>query len=185
MRNNKTFYVIIVLLLAIIVGGAIFLVLNSRPGTEPEVGNQQVFTPPPPIISPKPLELPEPEPEEILSEQPNKEKFNEYFTEIFLSKLPAGAKFDPLNVIKTKIFTPGDQLCVGMTIKKKISVNQLASAVYDINAKQDIQPKITFPQELKQGGAVGCVELAQPIGKYEYKIYIDDALVAVLSFEVK
>lgn len=127
-----------------------------------------------------------------LSEQPDKGKFNEYFTNIFIAKLPAGAEFDPRAIIKTKVFSAGEQFCTSMDMKKQIPANTLSSAVYDVNTKQDAVPRgAAFPQALgpnpgeSMGNSIGCQSLEQTIGKYEYKIYINDSLVAVLPFEVK
>lgn len=79
-----------------------------------------------------------------------------------------------------------------MDMKKQIPANTLSNAVYNVNAKQDTQPRSgTFPQALgpcpgqNMGNTVSCAPLEQALGKYEYKIYIDDILVAVLPFEVK
>jgi hypothetical protein len=135
---------------------------------------------------------PEAAADNTLSEQPDKGKFNEYFTNINLAKLPAGAEFDPQKIVKTKIFAAVEQFCINMDMIKQIPANTLSSAVYDVNAKQDAQPRSgTFPQTLgpgpgqNMGNTVSCAPLEQAVGKYEYKIYINDSLVAVLPFEVK
>jgi len=127
-----------------------------------------------------------------LSEQPDQSKFGEYFTNIFIAKLPAGAEFDPQAIIKTKVFSAGEQFCTSMDMKKQIPANTLSSAVYDVNARQDVSPRgAAFPQALgpnsgeSMGNSIGCAPLEQNVGKYEYKIYINESLVAVLPFEVK
>lgn len=122
---------------------------------------------------------------EILFEKPNTEKFNEYLKEIYLAKLPAGAKFDPFGIIKTTTFVVGEQFCQSLSIKKDIPANSFGSEVYNIDNSEIIQPKSTFPQALKQGGSVGCEDLRYSTGKYEMRLYIDDTLVAVLPFEAK
>ena len=120
-----------------------------------------------------------------LSEQPDSARFKEYFTDLYLAKLPLGEQVGPSNTTKTTVFTSQDQFCtVGMLIKD-IPAGSLASAVYDTVAKKDIQPKAAFPMELNKGGFAGAAPLNYPPGKYEYKVYIDDVLVAVLPFEVK
>ena len=49
---------------------------------------------------------------EQLSEQPDKAKYDEYFTEFYLGKLPKGTDANPSNVpIKTAVFTSEDQFC--------------------------------------------------------------------------
>lgn len=128
------------------------------------------------------IEVPEEEP---LSEEPNKAKFDEYFTSAFLAKLPADAEFNPFGVVKTKIFTSSDQFCTSFEMKKTIPANSFSSAVYDKNNEEYAQPKSVFPMELKKGGSVGCEPLSFTAGKYEFKIYIDNVLTVVLPFEVR
>ena len=125
------------------------------------------------------------EEEELLSEQPNKAKFDEYFTSAFLAKLPADAEFNPFGIVKTKIFTSIDQFCTSFEMKKTIPANSFSSAVYDKDNEEYAQPKSVFPMELKKGGSVGCEPLSYTAGKYEFKIYIDNVLTAVLPFEVR
>lgn len=129
---------------------------------------------------------------ESLSEQPNKTVFSQYFTNIFIARLPVGAEFNPGKIIKTKIFKVGDQFCTSMDMKKQIPANTLSSAVYDVNTKQDVAPRgAPFPQALgpklgeSKGNSIGCEPLERTVGKYEYKIYVNNDLVAVLPFEVK
>jgi hypothetical protein len=175
MNNNKLLYIIIALLIIIIGGGAYFLFfgkndIDTKSGDQPENTSQ----------------APAASSDEELSEQPNQEKFNEYFTEAYLAKLPAGAEFNPWQTIKTKTFSAGEQFCTILTMKKQIPANTLSSVIYDINVKQDTQPRGgPFPQALGPGGSTGCEPLSQPTGKYEYKIYLNDVLVIVLPFEVK
>jgi len=123
--------------------------------------------------------------EEPLSEEPNKAKFDEYFTSAFLAKLPADAEFNPFGVVKTKIFTSADQFCTSFEMKKTIPANSFSSAVYDKDSEEYAQPKSVFPMELKKGGSVGCEPLSFTAGKYEFKIYIDNVLTVVLPFEVR
>ena len=160
MTNKKTLYIIIVILVLIIVGGIFFFSPNKSNNIPSDNSN--------------------------LSEQPNKAKYDEYFTGAFLAKLPAGAKFDPFKIIKTNTFSAGEQFCTSLDMKKQIPANSLSSVVYDVNAKQNTQPRGgTFPQAMGPGGTVGCENLSQSVGKYEDKIYINDDLVIILPFEVK
>ncbi|MCL5073895.1 MAG: hypothetical protein M1308_23840 [Actinobacteria bacterium] len=126
------------------------------------------------------------QPTEQLSEQPDKAKFNEYFTEFYLGKLPKGTDANPSNVpIKTTVFTSEDQFCSVWTQKKDIPAGSLSGAIYDIVAQKDFEPKTAFNMAISAGGHMGSQPLSYPPGKYEYKLYIDDVLVAVLPFEVK
>jgi len=121
-----------------------------------------------------------------LSEQPNTALYKQYFTAFYLAKLPKGVSANPQNVpVKTSVFTAEDQFCTVMEVIKDIPAGKIGSAVYDINAKKNLVEKTAFPMELKKSNYMGSEELKYPTGKYEYKIYIDDTLVAVLPFEVK
>jgi hypothetical protein len=123
---------------------------------------------------------------EQLSEQPDKAKYDEYFTEFYLGKLPLGTGANPSNLpIKTAVFTSEDQFCTVWTQKKDIPAGSISGAVYDTVAKKDFEPKTAFPMALNAGGHMGSQPLTYPPGKYEYKIYIDDVLVIVLPFEVQ
>jgi len=175
--NNKLLYVIIVLLIIIIGGGAYFMF--SGKGTTKTVYNGQPETAAPiPTLSPAVTDL---------SEQPDQAKFNEYLSDIYLGKMATGKEIGKDGFpTKTNIFaSKTDLFCTMMTLKKNISSGNVATAVYDVVAQQDQQPKTVFPMEVKAGGSGGCSTLEQPIGKYEYKFYIDDVLAAVLPFEVK
>ncbi|MDD4333194.1 MAG: hypothetical protein PHT51_03720 [Patescibacteria group bacterium] len=124
--------------------------------------------------------------DEKLSEQPNKDKYDEFFSEVYIAKLPVGAEFNPWKIEKTKIFAAGEQFCTSMNIKKQIPADSLSTAIYDVNAKQDIKPRMgTFPQALGPGNSTGCEPVIETGGKYEYKIYLGDIVVAVIPFEVK
>jgi hypothetical protein len=120
-----------------------------------------------------------------LSEQPNQAKYDEYFNSAKLGKLSQGQTFDPFKVVETNIFSLTDQFCTMLDIKKTIASGSLALAIYNTETKTDVNPKGVFPMEIKSGGSVGCEKLDQSVGKYEYKIYIDDVLAIVLPFEVR
>ena len=124
---------------------------------------------------------------EQLSEQPDKAKYNEYFTEFYLGKLPLGTDANPSNVpIKTAVFIASeDQFCTVWTQKKDIPAGSFSGAIYDTVAKKDFQPKTAFPMALNAGGHMGSEPLTYPLGKYENKVYIDDVLVVVIPFEVR
>jgi hypothetical protein len=123
---------------------------------------------------------------EQLSEQPDKAKHDEYFTEFYLGKLPRGTDANPSNIpVKTAVFTSEDQFCTVWTQKKDIPAGSISGAIYDTVAKKDFEPKTAFPMALNAGGHMGSQPLTYPPGKYEYKIYIDDILVIVLPFEVQ
>jgi len=140
--------------------------------------------------SAEPVAEPKTEPAVQLSEQPNTAEFDKYFSEIYLGKLAIGKQVGPPDNIpvKTNIFSKTtDLFCTNMTIIKDIPANVGAGGVYDVVAKKfaasDIKTK--FPRALTQGGSSGCEKIDLPVGKYEYKTYVNDILVSVIPFEVK
>lgn len=177
---KNIFLIAIIVLLIVIVGILAFWVVNNSK----QISEKGVST-----------ELPinnEASVPSKLSEQPNKAKFDEYFTKAYLAKLPAGSEFDPWKIIETKTFTAGEKFCTSLTMKKQIPANTLSTAVYDVNAKLNIEPRGgTFPQALgpapgeSAGPTIGCESLTQSVGEYEYKIYLNDIVVIVLPFEVR
>ncbi|MBI4119356.1 MAG: hypothetical protein HY456_00730 [Parcubacteria group bacterium] len=175
--SNKILYAIIVLLLAVVVGGGTYFILNRQGGIKTETGSQ------PTAVN----QAPATPAGASLSEQPNKAKYAEYLSDIYLGKMAIGKKIGADGFpTKTNVFTAGtDQFCTMMTLKKTIPSGEVAIAIYDTVAKQDNQSKTVFPVELKAGGSGGCGSLTQPAGKYEYKLYINDVLASVLPFEVK
>src|SRR5665647_2936744 len=69
---------------------------------------------------------------EQLSEQPDKAKYDEYFTEFYLAKLPLGTDMSAANPpVKTAVFTSEDQFGSVMSVKKDIPAGSIAGAVYD------------------------------------------------------
>jgi hypothetical protein len=123
---------------------------------------------------------------EQLSEQPDKAKYDEYFTEFYLAKLPVGTDMGASNPpVKTTVFIASeDQFGSIMSVIKDIPAGSIAGAVYDTVAKKDFEPKMAFPMALKASNYAGFQPLKYPTGKYEYKVYIDDVLVVVIPFEV-
>jgi hypothetical protein len=124
---------------------------------------------------------------EQLSEQPDKAKYDEYFSEYYLAKIPLGTEMSQSNLpVKTAVFiTSEDQFGSNMSLKKDIPAGSLSGAVYDTVAKKDFEPKTAFPMALKASNYAGFGPLKYPPGKYEYKVYVDDVLVVVIPFEVR
>lgn len=123
------------------------------------------------------------------SEQPNKTKFNEYFSSFNLAKLAIGKQINPPTSVPTNTTTfnvATDQFCTNMNIKKTIPSGSYAAATYNVTTKQSDNPtKIAMPIELKQGNTMGCDSLSVSAGPYEYKAYVDGILVVDLPFTVK
>jgi hypothetical protein len=149
--DNKILLAIIAILVIIIVAFVLIFISNKK---EAEVifgptGNPQNESTQPTVS----------EPEENLSEQPNKAKFNEYFTNAWIGKLSEGEEFNPMKVVKTKILLTTDQICTSLDTKKTIAAGQLSTAFYDTNTKEYVRPKSVFPQKLSKGqhnGMPGC-----------------------------
>lgn len=194
MKNKKGNIAIISVIVAVaaITAGIVGWMLAKK--SQVPVQQTTITQPPTPAAQTQPtapVAEPKTEPVVQLSEQPNTAEFNKYFSEISLGKMPIGSKqiSPPDNVpTKTNVFSnKTDQFCVAMTMIKTIPVNVAAAGVYDVTAKSfaasDSKSKI--PRALTQGGSIGCESLALPIGKYEYKMYVNDILVSVIPFEVK
>lgn len=159
--NNKILYTIIFVLILIIIVGAAFLLIKKL-----EIG---YFS-----YNPGPL-----------SEQPNGEKFNEYFNKISLGKLPFVAEPDISKLVKTNTFDTTSLLCVSADMKKTVVSDKLSYAIYDKDYQKYRTPKDRSPADLLMGDNLNCKPLeGYRVGEYEYKLYIDDALVAVLPFRV-
>ena len=135
---------------------------------------------------------------EKLSEQPDKTKYDEYFTDFYLGKLPRGTQFgpglggkwfDPDNMpVKTAVFIASeDEFCFVGTVIKGIPSGSFYVGIYDTAAKKDLISKtVGLPMALNVGDFGNAEDpIGFPTGKYEYKIYIDDALVIVIPFEVR
>jgi len=116
------------------------------------------------------------------SENPDKEKFNEYFSDIGLGKLAKGAQLPGGMEQGISTFLSDESICVYGTLKKSVIIGLAIfnpeTASYEVE-RQD------FPQALGTGGFASCGSIMVGSGKYEYKVYIEDKLVAVLPFEVK
>jgi len=122
----------------------------------------------------------------VLSEQPNSATFNQYFSEAYLAKLAIGQQVGPSNTTKTTTFNPiTDQFCVNFMIKKTISSEIMSTAIYSAATKTDIEPKAAVGRELATGGSSGCQDTVQTAGHYEYKVYLNNVLAAVLPFDIQ
>lgn len=120
-------------------------------------------------------------PSATLSEQPDAATFQKYFSELGIGKMPAEVKNPPLDLQpNVSVFTAGDQICLYGTI---IQECQLRNAVYDVGAKKVIKEG-GLPKPMT-GSFAGWEPVDLPVGKYEYKIYVDDILVGVFPFEVR
>jgi len=116
-----------------------------------------------------------------ISEQPNEETFKEYFSDMGLGILPPEGKL-PMDLQQNvDIFKRGEQICTYGTIIKEVLIQ---SAIYNPSAKKFAIEKGGYPKPLTQGGFAGCGPIDIAKGKYEYKIYVNDILVALFPFEI-
>jgi len=115
-----------------------------------------------------------------LSEQPDKTAFNKYFSDMGLGRLPAGGQL-PTDLQKNvTTFATGDQISLYGNI---IEECQVRTAIYDVQAKKVVKEG-GLPKPMK-GGFAGAEPLDIPTGKYEFKVYVGSALVAIFPFEVR
>lgn len=115
-----------------------------------------------------------------LSEQPDKATFQQYFTEMYFGKIPAGAT-DPTGFQKNaSVFSSGDQIALFFNSTQEVLVGE---RIYDVQAMKVVKEG-GFPKPLK-GSNGGWAPLDVPTGKYEYKVYANNVLVAIFPFEVR
>ncbi len=117
-----------------------------------------------------------------LPEGPNTEKFDEYFSSIGLGKLSAGATLLQDMEPDISIFSTDEGICLYGTLKKSAIIGV---AIYNPEISSYESERQDLPQTLEKGGFVSCSALTTGGGKYEYRVYIGDTLVAALPFEVK
>jgi len=119
---------------------------------------------------------------EVPSESPNTEKFDEYFSDIGLGKLAADA--DLLQEMEPDIstFLPYESICLYGTLKKSAIIG---IAIYNTETSSYQSERQDLPQTLEKGGFASCSPITFGSGKYEYRVYIGDTLVAAIPFEVK
>ena len=122
-----------------------------------------------------------PTPSTTLSEQPDQVTFNKYFSDMGLGKIPSGGQL-PLDLQQNAtVFTQGEQISLYFSVTQEV---QVKTAIYDIEAKKVVKEG-GFPGLLTPKNYAGAEPLTIPAGKYEYKVYAGDVLVAVFPFEVR
>lgn len=115
------------------------------------------------------------------SEQPDKATYQRYFSDMGLGKLPSGGQL-PLDLQQNAtVFTQGDQIGIYLSVIQEV---QVRTAIYDVEAKKVVKEG-GFPKPLTPSNYAGAEPLTIPSGKYEYKVYVSDVLVAVFPFEVR
>lgn len=127
-------------------------------------------------------EKPESEETLELSEQPDKELFNKYFSDIGLSGVCfLGGNIDTEKNIST--FLPHYEVFVHAGFKNKKDFT-FRTAVFNLEANDFVKKgAVTISSEGADGFSIMDGLLLRP-GSYEYRIYVEETLVAVLPFEV-
>lgn len=175
MRNLLLGFIAALLLIGVVIG--VILLTGGRSEQRESSG--------PPAAQQPTTQAPPQQPE--LSEQPDMAVYREYFDDIHLATLAEGSTeiTGPQSLIPTTTFRLGMQFCTDATVHKAIPEGAYATAVYDTVVKINARPKVVFPYSLNLGGSAGCEDLPVGVGTYEYKIYVNDALAAVLPLEVR
>jgi len=132
-----------------------------------------------------------PQPSPTSSEQPDKATFQKYFSiypaPMGIGKLLTSGNLPPDLQQNVTVFAIGDQITLYGNIIKECQ--QPRYAIYDVQAKTVIKEGgLSFPSIKSGFDAVGFVSidtLDVPVGKYEYKVYVANVLVAVFPFEVR
>ncbi len=109
------------------------------------------------------------------------ETFQKYFSEMGLGRLPADAKSPQELQRNVATFTAGDPLTLYGTAIQEV---QVSAQYYNVATKQSADASAP-PMPLKVGGFASSSILTLPVGKYEYKVYVANVLVAVFPFEVR
>jgi hypothetical protein len=119
-------------------------------------------------------------PSSTLSEQPDMVAYKKYFSDLGIGRMPPGENVSPLALEKNvTVYKTTDQICLYGTIVMEC---QLTSTMYDtVTGKVVEQGGLPKPMS---GGFAGWEPMPVPAGKYEYKVYVGDALVGVFPFEV-
>lgn len=116
-----------------------------------------------------------------LSEQPDKLTFQKYFSDMGLGRLPSGGKL-PFDLQKNvTIFTAGDDMRLYGTVVQEV---QISVRYYNVETGQVIKGS-DAPHPYPPGGFAGGETVTLPPGKYEYKVYVGDVLVAAFPFVVR
>jgi len=137
--------------------------------------------PPSPATQASPTTAPVP----TLSDQANKNVFHEYFSELGLGKLPEGEKVGPSNFQRNvEVFTSEHQIVLYGTLLQDTQAGQVSAGIYNPEDNRFVIEKSGFPRPMSKGGFASASPVNLPAGKYEYRVYVSDVLVAVFPFEI-
>lgn len=126
----------------------------------------------------KTLKLPEKEE----AEQPDEATYREYFTELGIGRLKEGEKLPEGLEKNVKTFAQGESICAHGNLLKETTIQ---NSIYDVNTKEEVQPRGGPQITMETGGFAGCNSLDLQPGNYEYKVYAGDTLVGVFPFEIR
>ena len=120
-------------------------------------------------------------PSSTLSEQPDMATYRKYLSDLGLGKTPADAK-GPQDIQRNvTTFTAVDYITLYGTIIQEV---QISARYYSVATKQSADAPAP-PSALKVGGFASSSTLNLSPGKYEFKVYVADALVGIFPFEVR
>ncbi len=118
------------------------------------------------------------------SEKSSEELFQEYFSSFYLGIVTEPSEGNPSVFQEKNTFKLTDQFCVKAKVLKDVNIE---TEVYDLYEEVVVVPKISGGLNFTKGINVWCNDILSQlsVGKeYEYKVYIGDALVAILPFEI-
>jgi hypothetical protein len=150
-------------------------VVSSLPPTASAVPTAQTTTAAAPSIAPSTTPI------SALSEQPDMATFRKYFADMGLGKTPADAKGPQDIQQNVATFIAGDYITLYGTVIQAVQISGRYFNVATMNSVNAPAP----PMPLQLGGFASSSSLYLSPGKYEYKVYVGDILVAVFPFEVR
>ncbi len=115
-------------------------------------------------------------------EEPNRNLFNKYFVSIGLGKIASEGE-PPLDIEQgINEFSINDRFCIYGTTREEVNITGIT---FDLSVKKFKGSKYSHTDLLPIGGFAGYGLVEWPVGKYEFRIYVDENLVATLPFRVR
>jgi hypothetical protein len=120
-------------------------------------------------------------PMKVMDEQ-NKTLLDRYFVSIGLGKM--SSEGEQLQVVEqgVGVFAVGDRFCIVGVVKEEVNVTGMT---FDLSVNKFKGSKYSHTDPLPKGGFAGYGLVEWPVGRYEFRIYVDGTLVASLPFKVR
>jgi hypothetical protein len=121
----------------------------------------------------------------VISAPVNQDMFREYFRFFHIGKATEMPKDRPPTFEPTQAFKMGDYFCVEGEPLKDV---KWTYEIYNPYEKIEIEPKGTLRNQKAEFRFLECRPLPSNIAsgkKYEYRLYIENELVAIFPFEVR